>query len=196
MKGSGPIRRRERQALLLGALIIIPSFVFARGLPAVHRWEQREAARWSELRADLERMRRATDALRAAHSGSAAERDEINALRRSLVTAATVAEAAGELADYVNGIALFSGASIRSVVLRGDSTFVGGTARLVLQLSVATDTEGVLAILRELAVGPRQVAVQSVAITQTDPGAPQDRPEALSVEFTVESVILRTGEWP
>lgn len=189
-------RRRERRALLVGAFIILPSLVFGRGLPAIRRWELREIGRWREVASEIERFGRASRAHRATFAGGIGQRNEIASLRNSITSAATIAEAAGDLAEYVGDIAHFAGAQVRSIGVDGDSTFKAGVGKVVLRLAVTTDTEGMFSILRELAVGPKQVALRALAITQSNPASPHEQPEIMSVELTLESVVLRMGEEP
>lgn len=196
MKVSRPHRRRERRALLLAAFVILPSLALGRGLPAIHRWELREASRWRELTIELEKIGKAAQSHRTAVAVGAGQRSKNNVLRESILSAESIAEATGALTEYVGGIARFTGAQVTSIGVTGDSAFNAGTGRLRLELAVMTDTEGMLSILRELAVGPKQVALRAISVNQSNPGSSQDQRESMLVDLTLESVILQTGDVP
>lgn len=176
--------------MLLGALVIGPALLLGRGIPTLRAWEERELARVEELHREVDRATQLMAAIRGQADGdSVPSRSSERA--GWFVRSLTVAPAVAEVTEYLTGVARASFVDLRSTTVRGDTTFVAGSARLEFRMSLVTDTQGLLAFLRELAVGPRLLPVRSIAIAQSNPAAAASEPERLTVELVIESYAVR-----
>lgn len=116
------------------------------------------------------------------------------ALAPALLDGDTPAAAAATLAGLVSGAA--SGAQVRmgAIQLRIDTTARGAFVRVGVRADATGDVEGITGMLATLERGPEVLVFRELAITQPEPGAGDDRPEALRVELVVEGLAVRRRE--
>lgn len=180
--------RRDRRALTIGAALILPVLLLGRALPAASARNERERARVGAIREELDRAE-ALLASRRRDATTVAPGDGESARERWYLVAASVAPAIADLSDYLAGIARAANVDVRSTIVRGDTAFADGAARVELRLALSSDTEGVLAFLRELSAGPLLVPLRSISISQPDPATPSSEPERLTAELVVEAYV-------
>ncbi len=182
--------RRDRRALVVGAIAVITMVVLSRGLPAWSSWQRRvrEDARVS--RTATERAR-ALLGIRSAIEDSLAERDErFVALAPKLLGGESPAAAGATLAGLISGAAASSGVRVGAVQIRPDSAGAGAFTRISVRADATGDVRGVMKMLSVLERGPTLLAIRSLLIDQPEPAAASDRMEALRVRLEVEGLMV------
>jgi hypothetical protein len=176
---------RERRTIALGAGILLTAWLVLRIVP----WSVKHVA---QLRARAELANDALLRARAAQAGEPAAQESLAARGRALVALApkllggtTSAEAAAELSSLVGGSATLRHVRILQQDARPDSAASVFT-RISMRLSADGDAAGLGAWLADLEEGPRLIAVQSLAISAPEPGAPGSQPERLHADVVID----------
>ena len=184
---------RDRRALWLGGAVIAASLVGARGVPALIRAERDaiEAARATQ--AEAVRARSSVGSAEVVRDSLRARNARYLALAPLLLDGDTPAGAAAALSAVVSLAAGASGVRMGSVQLRLDSAGGKAFTRVAVRTDVTGDIEGITGMLAALERGPELLLIRELAITQSDPAAGDDRPEALRMELVVEGLTLRRG---
>lgn len=187
-------RARDRRALLVGALVILPSVALSRGIPLANEWQKAAGNRLRALQSESSNARAqiAEHLLTGADTSFNVRR--IEELRDLIFSASSVPSGAADLADYLNSMCGALGIEIRSMTPRGDTAFIAGVARTGLLLALSTDTQGLFSLLGELEAGPRRVSIRTLNVTQRSPAAGISTTETLSVELIVEATVQRLLE--
>lgn len=202
---------RERPTLLLGVGAIMAILLVGRGLPA---WREALASRRdgaAQLHAQLAGAERALAGHAAVRDTLAARNLRLQAVSATLVPGGADDGAAGRaLAAMVSGAAV--GAEVRltstSVVedrprgtgraamgeASGDRRRAARPATLLRTVAVRIagtgDVRGIATLLQALERGPARLRVRSMAISQPDVGAGDDRVETLQLEMVVEGLAV------
>lgn len=187
---TGALSARDRRALIVRGAFVSCALAGFRVLPAIQ-------ARESQMRAELEEIRQAVVSAEAhaellrASATVVEEDDEASVLDG--YEAATPIEGASALSVRVTALAEFSGAQVHSVMASADSSFSAGMAEARLRVSLTTDTQGLLELLRELELSNPLILVHSLTVDQSEPAAARETAEALRVELGVGSLIQRVA---
>lgn len=184
--------RRERRAVTMGLLVVVPAVVFQLAVkPYLGRlsdvrtqveWEQdllgREQALLAEVRAYPARLRQA----------------EATLMRKApqLFAGPDLVAASAALSSYVTGRALESHVFVQQSETGVSDSAAQGVGKIKVELRAVGDLEGILAFLQSLESGSRLVTVERVAIAQTErfgAGEPRDD-EVLSLSATIGGYAL------
>lgn len=187
---------RDRRALTLGAAVIIVLLLGMRGVPAWRTWERESHAAATELGAEVERARAAVAALPAMRESLTVRRARRMALDSILLEGDSPAAVAAALSETIALAAEESGVRTGPVHLTIDSTGGRRSARspkprllrVVLRTDVTGDVTGLAVLLAWLEEAPPLLAVRELAVTASEPGAPDDRPELLRANLIVEGL--------
>jgi hypothetical protein len=190
MRRFSSLSPRERRVIAAGAIVLVVGLLVGRVAPAWAAWvaDERE-------RAILARGRLA--AARNAIANLAAERDTLMtrngrylAIAPALLAGSSVQAAGVALASVVSGAAASAGLDVGALQLAADTTSGGVFARVSVRGDLRGDVAGVTDFLLALERQSVLLAIRRFAVSQPDPGAASDRPEALRLEVTVEGLTL------
>jgi hypothetical protein len=162
------LSRRDRRALLAGAAVVLVALaIHAAVRPALESYadtRERIASQRQLLARELGLLAQAPS------YGTFFDRSE-EALRGSAATlfgGAEEATATARLATYVGEHARLSGLLLEQSEAGAGELLQEGVLALSLQVRVAGDLEGVLALLRRLETGPKLVRVERLLIERSE----------------------------
>ncbi|HEX2778573.1 MAG TPA: type II secretion system protein GspM [Gemmatimonadaceae bacterium] len=188
MPGTAP---RDRRTLVIGALVIGALVLGTRGAPALVRVHSDMVRSARELEAEARRAQEAVAAAPVVAESLRARNVRYRALAPALLDGDTPAGAAATLAGLLSEAASAAQVRVGTVQLRVDTAARGAFARVGVRADVIGDVEGITGMLAALERGPEVLVIRELAITQPDPGAGDDQPEALRMELMVEGLAVR-----
>ena len=180
---------RDRRALAAGAISIGALLSFARGVPAWRSWNGRLRSRTAAATADVARAEALLRTKRPLHDSLAAWRRQLDTLDAGLVPGDSPAAAGAALVGIVASAASRAGVVLGALQIVSDSARWTPFEAIEVHTAGTGDIEGVSTFLSALEGGPRRLAVRSLSISQSDPGATADHGESLRVELTVEALV-------
>jgi hypothetical protein len=142
-----------------------------------------------EARDQLERARRLAYSLTAVEESLTAARRRYVRLAPMLLDASSIHGGQATLSTLISGLAATSGLRVASFQLHSDTTGGAPFHTVGLQAELTGDVSGLVALLRAFERGRPLIAVRSLAVDQSDPGAASDQPEALRVSLRVEALV-------
>ena len=181
---------RDRKVLLFGAGICATLIVATRGVPAALRWSAEERANGAQLVIEEARARESVARSRDTRDSLKARGARYYALGQSLLEGESVAGGGGSLASLLSDAAGEANVRLGSVQVRADTAGAGAFTTIGVRATATGDLRGIAALLRTLERGPTLLAVRELSITQPEPAAGDDRPEALQVQLLVEGLML------
>jgi hypothetical protein len=178
------LSQSDRRAVLVGAAVVIGSWLALRGVPALIRAH-------SEWRAHTEASVRQLAAAREALADAAWTRDSLAARGRRLVAWAprllaggTPAEAMAELQSLVSGLAAEHRVRIVRVEPSADSA-AGLFTPVRLRVEAQSDVVGLAQWLAAMEEGDHLLIVPSLVISAPEPAASSGQAEALRAELVI-----------
>ena len=184
---------RDRRVLTLGVVVIALLVIGARGVPSLLRARHDALASAREDGIEAERARSSVAVAQAVSDSLRARNRRYLALAALLLDGETPAGAASTLAALVSGAAASSGVRLGSVQLQVDTPAQGSFTKVGMRADATGDIDGVMEMLAALERGPELLVVRELLITQPEPGAGDDRAEALRVEIVIEGLTMRRG---
>ena len=182
--------RRDRRALVGGAIVMLVMLGSARALPALIARQREIRAEDVEARDMLARERGLIARADQSRESTLVRGHRMIALAPAILVGDSPNAAGATLAALLSGAAAVSNIRLGTVQLRADSLSHEAFTRVGARVVATGDVRGVLRMLDVLDRGPTLLAVRSVAITQPDPAAGDDRIEALHVELEIEGLML------
>lgn len=179
---------RDRRALGVGAAIIATVFVLGRGVPAWHQWEQSAVLEASNSR---RRLALAHEVLSARTRTVEAERvaaSEMTSLVDTYFEAPSVTEAGAALAGFVDELGEENAVRVSSAQLRSDTVTRATFTKVAVRIAATSDVQGLAEFLSSLEGAQKLLAIRDLTVAQSDPSAPESRPEALHFEMLVEGI--------
>jgi hypothetical protein len=126
----------------------------------------------------------------ASIEGSASRaRERAAAADSTLIHGVTPSAAGAALATLLSDRADSTGLGVSSETVRADTGFTRGFARARVRLSGTADVRGLTKFLADIEGNPHLLAVRDLTVSQSDPGAGDDRPENLRIEIVVEALV-------
>jgi hypothetical protein len=178
------ISSRDRRVLLLGAGVVLFTWLATRAIPAALSWHAslRDRAEASALQ--LTRSREALAQETLIRESLAVRAARLVSMAPRLLAGRTEAEAVAEFSGLVNGLATRHRVRLVQLQPIPDSTRGLFTA-ISLRLELQGDVAGLAGWLAALEEGERLLAVREIQITATNPAAPPSQPETLRAELVV-----------
>jgi len=186
---SRALTAREHRVLVAGAVAICLMVGTTKGLPAWRRWHAQTAASAEESTAALARASAAVAGRRVLRDTLRSRRDRLVALAPMLLAGDSPAAAAASLAGVLSDAAADAGVQLGAVQLRTDTAHAGVFTRVSVRANATGDVRGITELLQVVERGPTLLKVRELAITQPEPAAGADRPEALRLEIVVEGLV-------
>jgi hypothetical protein len=184
------VSTRERRVVLAGAATVFALIAGTRGIPAWLAWKEERFESAVELVAKAARAQTHVRDLEATLDTLERRRSRFEALAPVLVGVGSPTAGAGALASLVSGAAQAAGVQLGSIQVRTDTASARTMKRVSIRANVVGDVRGITALLLAIEQGPALLAVRELSITQPDPAAPDDRPEALQMELVVEGLVF------
>jgi len=185
------LSKRDRGALLFGAVATATLFVAGRGVPALAHWEQEARSEAAALADELSRATVLAAAWPAVRDSLAVRSARFVELAPLLLEGNSPAAAQTALATHVALAAERAPAELGSVRFRVDSAASGYFARVAVSGDLVADIHGLLRFVTTLEQGPPLLAIDQVSVDQPDPAAAGDQVEALRVTFTASGLVPR-----
>lgn len=182
--------QRDVRALLAGAGAVATILLAVRGVPLYFAWTQEARAEDTEARTAAARERALVADAGAANDSAVVRGRRMIALAPAVLSGDTPNSASATLAGLLSGAAAQSGVRLSSVQMHGDSLSHDVFTRIAAHLEATGDIRGITQLLAVLERGPTLLAITSLAITQPDPNAGDDRIEALRLELDVQGLML------
>jgi hypothetical protein len=185
---------RERRTILVASTLALLVLAPTKLIPAwrAHRGERHAAT--LELTAELVRAEASVSALPWLRDSLVARRERYLALAPRLLSGESPSAAGASLASLVSGNAQAARLRLGSIRMRSDSVALDRFAGVSVETELTGDIHGVSTLLHSLESGAALLRVRRLVITQPEPAAPSDRPEALRVELVVEGIAITRSE--
>jgi hypothetical protein len=184
---------RDRRVLFFGASTIGTLFAFARGVPALLEWQK---DRSSEAAAESQQAAAARIGVRMLPALRDSLRDRqirLAALDSVLLSGSSASAAVAELASMLENMADAASVKVTAMQLRADSAASGLLAQVAVRVNGVADVAGLAAFLRAIEGSETPLIVRELAVTQSEPAAPDGKVEALRVDVLVEGIARITG---
>ena len=188
---SSVIISRDRRALAAGVVVVVLLIAFARGLPALRRWQADVRDSSAALTQEAARAQMTVARERTTRDSLAARQRRFIALAPLLLGGETPAMGSATLASLISTAATAASVRLGPVQVQADTVARGVFSRVGVRDEITGDIRGVSAFLSTLERGPTLVAVKELTIAQLEPAAAADRAEALHVTVAVEALMVR-----
>lgn len=185
---------KDRRTAVFGIVVVGTLIGLSRGLPAFREWERTRVAEASELTAKASSARASVRMLGVLRDSLRARSQALAVLDSAMLSGASAAAAAADLASTIDELATASRIKVASMQLRADSAAAGALTTVAVRVSGTTDVAGLAAFLRAVETNDTPLVVRELTVSQSEPAAPQSKPEALHVDVVVEGLarILAT----
>lgn len=190
MSGSS-LTRRDRRALVIGAVAVLVPLVALRGrvlLDAYHRrsvavqLREQDRQRMAEVIGDSVAMRRQITIGRAM----------LDSARSRYFVAATANQAAAQVAMHLKRVAKATRVDLSSIQVHPDTANTS-YRKIGIVASGHSDIRGVARLISALENGDRRFRIVALNVSQPSPAAPQGA-ETLSIEINMETLALKEGK--
>jgi len=188
------ISRRDQRTLGVGAFTIAMLMVVSRGIPAIRTWDAervREARETATQLASILTGRRQASALR---DSLVARRARLASIDSTLGAGTSTSAVAAALASTLEDLSDRNAIKVTALQIRADSVARGGMARVEVRLSGITDVTGLAGFLAAVEAGPTPLVVRELDVSQPEPTAADNKPEALRIDVLVSGVGLVKGD--
>lgn len=200
---------RDRRAVLLGALLVVPATAWSQGvLPYIRAVREARA----ELRSERGLLQRELQVLAGANRYPAefsAGADRLLAEVPRLIGGDDDGAASAALAGYVRGVAQAARVQLTRVEPASSADAGAGITALPLEVSGEGDLEGVMTMLHLLETGPKLVHVTGMTLETSEtpasaaptdymtgvatPAAPAAVPETIGFRLRITGFTLAEG---
>ena len=184
------ISRRDQRTLGVGAFTIATLMVVSRGIPAIRTWDAERVREARETAAQLASIRIGRRQASALRDSLAARRARLASIDSTLGAGASASAVAAALASTLEDLADQNAIKVTALQIRADSVARGGMARVEVRLSGIPDVTGLASFLAAVEAGPMPVVVRELDVSQPEPTAADDKPEALRLDVLVSGVGL------
>jgi hypothetical protein len=185
------MRQRDRRALGLGAALIVPLIVGARGLPAASAWQSAYVERARERIAARDRGEEATRVLPTLRAALAEQRSRLARSGAALADGGPPAAAAATLGSLVDQIANDAGIRVVSLELHAETGAHADLVPLGVRLIAVSDIAGLMALVRAVDGARVPLAIRELDVTAADPASADDRAEVLRLDLVITSLARR-----
>ena len=180
---------RDRRTLAIGVAAMGSIVALGRGLPALARWERGRVEAAAEARARLRDETVAARLLPALTDSLRARRARLDSLEGVLFVGTLPAEASAQLAAVLAEYAEAAQLKVVSVQMRQDTARAGAPLlRVGARLVGAGDVTALAGLLQAIETDESPLAVRELTVSQSEPAAPDTRPEILRLELFVEGL--------
>lgn len=188
------ISRRDQRTLGVGVVTIALLMVVARGIPAVRAWEADRLREAIETATQLTSIRVGRRQLSAHRDSLVARRARLASVDSTLLSGASTSAVAAALASSLEDLSDHNAIKVTSLQIRADSVARGGMTRVDVRLSGIADVVGLAGLLQEIEAGAMPLVVRELDVSQPEPTAADNKPEALHIDVLVSGVGLVKGD--
>jgi hypothetical protein len=180
--------------LLTGVTAISVLLYASRGAPALREWRAHRSTSRDTLRERVAFVRAARQQLAALRDSVTARRTQLARLSAHTIAAPTASAASAMLGALVERLAEGANVKVSSLELRADTVARAAGTSLSVRLSAEGDVVGLETCLVAVERDQQPMSVRELNVSQSDPGAPDDRAEVLRFDFTIESLAVMRAE--
>ena len=188
------ISRRDQRTLGVGVVTIALLMVVARGIPAVRAWEADRLREAIETATQLTSIRVGRRQLSAHRDSLVARRARLASVDSTLLSGASTSAVAAALASSLEDLSDHNAIKVTSLQIRADSVARGGMTRVDVRPSGIADVVGLAGLLQEIEAGAMPLVVRELDVSQPEPTAADNKPEALHIDVLVSGVGLVKGD--
>lgn len=181
---------RERRVVIGGATVLVVAVLALRVVPVWRAWITDTRAVALVSIAELARTRSGIAGMSSVRDSLIVRNERYLALAPSILTGTSHGAVGAALASLVSGAATSAGLEVGALSIRLDTVRTSVFSRPSVRGDARGDVAGLTRFLAILERGPTLVVIRQLAVTQPEPGAANDRPEGLRIEFTVEGIAL------
>jgi hypothetical protein len=176
---------REKRTVIIGGGFVLAMLLLFKALPAFNKWRADVRATAESVAAERALAERAVS-LRADYDDSLkVVTDRYMAMHTAVMEDESGADLAAILADAADG----AGMRLGAVQITADTTVKNGLIFVSVRADITGDVRGVTTLLQTLESGTPIVRIDKLAISNTDPASPRERPENLRAEITVSGIV-------
>jgi hypothetical protein len=182
---------RDRRALLLGAAVLLPAFLYIWGVKPFRAALADTRDRIASEREVLARERAAVLAAQRNPERQLAADSAMRATMPRLFTGRDDVMASAELVSYLGDAARKSHVWLQDAGTRPASAAAGGVRALHVEIRGESDLQGILTFLQELERGEKFVTVERIDLSRSGRVGKQD--EAETIELAASIVGFSVG---
>ena len=179
---------QDRRTLAIGVAVVGSLLAVGKGVPTWRAWDSAQQARAVDHVRQLTIARRGVHWLPAMRDSAGRRTARVVTLTEQLVRARSVPQAAASLASVLGEDATRAGVKVFTLSVRPDSAARNGFATVGVRVSAEGDVDGLTRYLRRIEGDSLLLAVRELTVTQPDPGAPDNKAEALRLDLLVEGL--------
>lgn len=183
------VGRRDRRTLAIGVIVCGAIVGAGRGVPALRAWQSERLAAAAEAEQRLASAEAAVSMALSIEGNAGRAKQRASEDDSALIHAITPPAAGVVLAAMLSDCADSTGFAISSESVRGDTGFTRGFARTRVRLSGTADIRALTRFLAKVEGSAQLLAVRDLTVSQSDPGAGEDRPESLRIEVVIEALV-------
>lgn len=184
---------RDRRILKSGGIAILGMLTLSKGVPAAHRWESEQLDVAKRMQSQVRLLEQGTLVARQLRDSVRVRSRRLDSLRSFLIDAPRAADAGPLLSSQLSELADSTGIEILTMNMRADSTAGSPLARVEVRVNGQGDIYGLMHFLRAIEDTVTLLNVRELSVTQSDPGAPDNRSELLRFEVVVEGLTKNQG---
>lgn len=188
------ISRRDQRTLGVGVVTIALLMVVARGIPAIRAWEADRLREARETATQLASIRVGRRQLSALRDSLAARHARLASVDSTLLSGASTSAVAAALASSLEDLSDHNAIKVTSLQIRADSVARGGMTRVDVRLSGIADVVGLAGLLQAIEAGAMPLVIRELDVSQPEPTAADNKPEALHIDVLVSGVGLVKGD--
>ncbi|MGH7655107.1 MAG: type II secretion system protein GspM [Gemmatimonadaceae bacterium] len=189
MTPSLSVGQRDRWTLVIGIVACGAIVGAGRGVPVLRAWVAARLAAAAGAEQQLASAEAAAGMAASIESNASRARQRAASADAALIHGVTPSAAGAALSTLLSDRADSTGLGVSSETVRADTGFTRGFARARVRLSATSDIRGLTRFLADVEGSPHLLAVRDLTISQSDPGAGDDRPETLRIEIVVEALV-------
>lgn len=179
---------RDRRVIAFGVIAMGAIAAIGRGLPAARAWNVALVDSAASLAGELAFARITHRRQPVTHALLATARQRATEIDSSILIATSPSAGAALLSALVAEAGDSSCVKIIATQLHADSVGSASLVRVSVRVTAVGDVSGLLAFLRTIESGDMLMAVEELAISSSDPAAPDDKPEALRAEIVIAAL--------
>ena len=185
MTMSPQLGRRDRRTLVIGVATVSALIGLSRGLPALRAWMRDRAAQARAAAEQLAAVESGIRRLPALRESLLVRRARLAALDSVIPAESTPAGVAAVVASILEGIADENDVKLATLQLRADTVVRAGRVRVSVRVGGVADVTGLAGLLQAIEAGETPLVVRDLSVSQTEPAAPDSKPEALRFDMSV-----------
>lgn len=182
---------RDRRTLSLGTAVILGMLTVGKGIPAVRDWESERLTSAARAQRQVRLLEGGARVVRQLQDSVRAREQRLASLRRLLIDAPRQSDGGPMLSSLISAVADDTDVEVLTMNVHADSA-ANPLRRVDVRMNGQGDIAGVMRFLRAVEDTTALLSVRELTVSQSDPGAPDNRSEVLRFEVVIQS-LTRPG---